>query len=142
MLICYVCSREPASVTAPVPDEYDLVPDEGIPETPIVEGMSYLLKLGVHYYKTIDLSKKLSESEIGKVPSHCSHMFGCLENKCAMPALFLQIESRIFQVWYEFLRLDVENERMGVHINLHARFERLKDKLQKTKEDVEELCKI
>lgn len=115
---------------------FDTIPDEGFPERDELAGTSYLLQSGAHFYERIDLCENLLEKDIGKVPSHCQHMFGSMKKVCSMPGLYLQIESRIFQVWFDFLHLDADGSRVPVHMRFSNRLSRLRS-LKKTKEDVE-----
>ena len=101
-------------------------------------GVSYELKAGVHFYDSIDLSEDISEEQIGKVPSHCQHIFGSLSKICSMPALFLHIESRIFQVWFEFFKVNGEGTKIPVYMRLVNRISRLRY-LNKEVEDVKAL---
>ena len=116
-------------------DTFATIPDEGIIESDEIVGTIYALKSGAHFYERVNLSDKILEDDIGKVPLHCQHMFGSLKKICSMPGLYLQIESRINQVWYDFLKFDQEGDRIPVHMRLANRVSRLKN-LNKTVEDV------
>ena len=135
-----MCHRdeETTSVDPNIDDRFEVIPDEGLPDHVEPLGSWYEMKAGAHFYSRIDLTEDVSESEIGKVPRHCQHMFGSLSKTCAMPALFLQIESRVFQVWYDFFKLDIEGDRIPVHMRLVNRMSRLKT-MKKTVEDVSRL---
>ena len=117
---------------------FDCIPDEGASHEDLAIGVSYELKAGVHFYDCIDLSEDISEEQIGKVPSHCQHVFGSLSKMCSMPALFLHTDSRIVQIWFEFFKLGGEGTKIPVYMRLSNRIQRLR-RLNKNVEDVKAL---